>query len=121
MAMAWPDVRRRITAVLPGRAILKCDGIGSRPVTSNDSAAISMRTGVKTAQTKAISYEMLEYALAVLNQTGRFTSADFRRQFGNEYTAAPCRFSMTGGVLVAIGSATLVPGKREGNCTYELA
>ena len=75
MAMAWPDVRRRITAVLPGRAILKCDGIGSRPVTSNDSAAISMRTGVKTAQTKAISYEMLEYALAVLNQTGRFTSA----------------------------------------------
>jgi len=76
---------------------------------------------VKTAQTKTISYKMLEYAMAVLNRTGRFTSASFRERFRTEYAAAPCRFSMTGGVLVEIGAATLVPGHREGSCGYELA
>ena len=122
MATAWPDVRRRITATIrPGRSVLKCDGIGRRPVTGNDSRTVSIRTGVKTTQTKTISYEMLEHAVAVLNQTGRLTSADFRGRFGREYTAAPCRFSMTGGVLVEVGVATLVPGKREGSCIYELA
>lgn len=121
MRIAWPDVRRRLKTLGPGCAIPKCDGIGHRSVINNGSETISMRTGVKTAQTKAISYEMLEYALSVLNQTGRFTSADFRRRFSQEYTAAPCRFSMTGGVLVEIGAATLVPGTREGRCAYELA
>lgn len=121
MTMAWPDVRRRLKTLGPGRAILKCDGVGNRQIMNNDSEAISIRTGVKTTQTKAISYEMLEYAFEVLNQTGRFTSADFRRRFGQEYAAAPCRFSMTGGVLVEIGAARLVLGKREGGCAYELA
>jgi hypothetical protein len=77
-----------------------------------------MRTGVKTSQTKTISYEMLEYAVAVLNATGRFTSADLRRRFSAAYAQAPCRYSMTGGVLVAVGAAVLVPARREGSCIY---
>lgn len=121
MALTWPDVRRRITTtVRPGCLILKCDGVGRRPVTGNESGTISIRTGVKTTQTKTISYAMLEYAVATLNRTRRFTSADFRGVFGREYTAAPCRFSMTGGVLVEVGAAILVPSRREGSCIYEL-
>ncbi len=123
MGMTWPVAQRRIaTTIQPGScAILKCDGAGRRPVTASDSKTISMRTGVKTTQTKTISYEMLEYAMTVLNRTGRFTSANFRERFGREYADAPCRFSMTGGILVEIGAATLVPGSREGSCSYELA
>lgn len=80
-----------------------------------------MQTGAQTGQAKAITYEMLELAVNALNRKGRFTAADFKERFAAEYRAAPCRYSMTGGVLVAVGVAVLVAGRREGTCEYESA
>lgn len=118
----WLDVQRQIEAVVqPGCLIPKCDGIGRRAVISNRLGVISIRTGVTTNQTKTISYQMLEHALATLNRAGRFTSVDFRGMFEREYAAAPCRYSVTGGILVEVGVAVLVTGNREGTCVYELA
>jgi hypothetical protein len=75
-----------------------------------------MRTGKR--QSKAITYEMIEYAFDVLQRTGRFDSRDFRSRFAAEYAAAPCRYSMTGGVLVEVGVATIVPGEGDEECHY---
>ena len=77
-----------------------------------------MRTEVATRNTKAITYEMLRHGLELLQKTGRFDSKGFRIKFDDEYVAAPCRFSMTGGVLVEIGVATLSTGKGEEGCWY---
>jgi hypothetical protein len=121
MGADWGEVQRRIGVIaLPGRSIPKCDGLGRRILTAHDAAMISMQTGASTKQTKAISYEMIEYAVAVLNGKGRLTSTDFRQKWPREYAAAPCRFSMTGGVLVEAGVAVLVPRRREGSCVSEL-
>jgi hypothetical protein len=49
---------------------------------------------------------------------GSFDSTDFRARFNDEYNAAPCRFSMTGGILVELGMANLVPGLNEKTCRY---
>jgi hypothetical protein len=77
-----------------------------------------MRTGFQTRHTKAITYEMLQLAFDTLNATGRFDSTAFRKAFDAEYRAAPCRYSMTGGVLVELGVASLVPGTGEEGCHY---
>lgn len=118
--MRWPQVEQRIKAqvVVGSTGILKCDGIERRLVTSNNGQRIGMRTGVATRHTKAISYEMLRHAFDTLQARGRFDSADFRARFGAEYRAAPCRYSMTGGVLVEVGAAILVPAEDEEGCHY---
>jgi hypothetical protein len=118
--MKWIDAERLIrAAVVPGKtAILKCDGIGRRTVTAHTAQKISLRTGIATKQTKTISYDMLRYAFEGLEGRGRFDSRDFRSKFAEEYDAAPCRFSMTGGVLVEVGLAQLVPGPSEKTCHY---
>jgi len=77
-----------------------------------------MRTGATTKHTKAITYRMLRHAFDVLQTNGRFDSGDFRLKFDAEYKSAPCRYSMTGGVLVEIEAATLVPGHGEEGCYY---
>ena len=118
--MKWIDTQRLIRgAVLPKKtAILKCDGVGRRMVTAHTDQKISMRTGATTEQTKRISYHMLRYAFETLEGHGRFDSSDFRSKFPGAYAAAPCRFSMTGGVLVEVGLAKLVPGAGEKACHY---
>lgn len=117
--MNWTEALRLIRdRIQAGETrILKCDGVARRLVTAHRDSKISMRTGVQTAQQKAITYEMLEFALGRIQSTGRFTSDDFRDRFGREYKAAPCRYSMTGGVLVEIGVARLVPGDGD-SCIY---
>lgn len=87
-------------------------------VTSNSGQTIGMRTGVATRHTKTISYEMLRHAFDTLQAQGRFDSTDFRARFGAEYRSAPCRYSMTGGVLVEVGVAVLVPADAEEGCHY---
>jgi hypothetical protein len=79
---------------------------------------IVMQTGVNTRQTKAITHDMIRHAFETLMQRGRFNSKDFRRRFHAEYEAAPCRFSMTGGVLVELGVAQLLPANRGGEAVY---
>ena len=118
--MKWIEAKRLIRGVvLPGKtAILKCDGVGRRAVTAHTAQKISMRTGVATKQTKTISYDMLQHAFETLEGHGRFDSSDFRSKFAEAYDAAPCRFSMTGGVLVEVGLAELVPGPVEKACSY---
>ena len=116
----WSEAERRIRKqVVPGTtAVLKCDGVERRKVTSNRTDRIGMRTGVSTNQTKTISYDMLCHAFETLQATGRFDSEDFRRKFAKKYEAAPCRYSMTGGVLVEVGLAKLVAGRGEDACYY---
>jgi hypothetical protein len=77
-----------------------------------------MRTGAATKQTKTISYDMLRHAFETLEECGRFDSGDFRSKFAEAYDAAQCRFSMTGGVLVEVGLAELIPGTGEKACHY---
>ena len=117
--MKWPEAeaRIRVQIIAGSTAILKCDGVRRRPVTSNTAVSIGMQTGVTTKQTKTITYRMLRHAFEVLQTKGRFDSGDFRLKFENEYIAAPCRYSMTGGILVEIEAATLVRGLSEG-CYY---
>jgi len=117
--MDWSEAERRIRRqIVPASAVLKCDGIERRKIVSNGTDRITIRTGVSTSQTKTISYEMLKHAFDVLETTGRFDSAAFRRKFQREYAAAPCRYSMTGGVLVEVGVAEIEPGRSEGRCRY---
>ena len=117
--MEWTEAEQRIREqIVPGTGVLKCNGLSRRDVISNRPDRIVMRTGVKTAQTKTVSYAMLKHAFDVLQATGRFDSADFRRKFQKEYVAAPCRYSMTGGVLVEVGVARLEPGLSDRSCRY---
>jgi len=118
--MKWSQAEQRIRVqvVAGSTSVLKCDGVERRAVTSNSGEKIGMRTGATTRHTKAITYEMLRYGFEVLQVKGKFDSRDFRARFGAEYRAAPCRYSMTGGVLVEIGAATLVPGDAEEECHY---
>jgi hypothetical protein len=118
--MNWAKVELLIRKrIIPRETeVLKCDGVERRQVTSNRGDKIGMRTGVTSFQTKAISYEMLCYAFETLQTTGRFDSRAFRSKFSEEYAAAPCRYSMTGGVLVEVGVATLVAGDSEDGCYY---
>lgn len=118
--MTWQQAEALIrTKILPGgRGVLKCDGVERRPVTSHSNSTIGMRTGVTTKQTKAITYQMLRHAFDTLDKQGHFDSADFRSKFDNQYRAAPCRYSMTGGVLVEIGVAKLVQSDGPNGCYY---
>ena len=118
--MDWSQVERKIRAdIIPGTTgVLKCDGIERRTVTSNAGAGIGMRTGVRTGQTKAIKYPMLRLAFESLDLRGRFDLDDFKSRFASEYSAAPCRYSMTGGVLIEIGLAKLVRSSRGEECHY---
>jgi|SRR5579864_3432444 len=118
--MQWSQVEAKIRAnIIPGsKGVLKCDGVGRRPVISNTAKRIGMRTGVNTQNTKAITYEMLEHAFRVLQSRGRYDSSDFRSRFAREYKAAPCRYSMTGGVFVELGIAKIVRNGGEGDCYY---
>jgi hypothetical protein len=119
--MNWSDAERMIqTTIIAGSTkILKCNGRERRAVTSNDGTKIGMRTGATTTQSKAISYEMLRHALEILQKKGTFDSTDFKQKFEEAYERGPCRYSMTGGVLVEIGAATLVSNEDESSCTYE--
>ncbi len=112
--MTRADIESRILReIQPGKTcILKSDGREARKVTANANQKISMRVGVRTKQTKAISYEMVRHAYETLKIKGRYDSSDFREKFDQEYTAAPCRFSMTGGILVELDLARIMPAKR---------
>lgn len=118
--MTWQELQHRIQLeIRPNHSsILKSDGVERRPVTSNNGNKIGMRTGVKSPQSKAITYEMIRYAFEVLSAKGRFDSEDFRIHFNREYEAAPCRFSMTGGILVELGLATILPSQDDERCCY---
>ncbi len=95
--------------IIPYKTMVsKANGKERRLVTSNEERKIGMKTGVKTNQTKSITYDMVQYALDTLNAKGCFGSSDFRAGFGDKYRSAPCRFSMTGGILVELGLARQV-------------
>lgn len=119
--MTWAVIEHRIiTEIQPGKtSILKSDGRESRIVTTNANRKIGMRVGVRTKQTKAITYEMVRHAYETLKSSGRYDSTDFRERFDQEYVAAPCRFSMTGGVLVELGLARIHPGKGGQHAYYD--
>ena len=119
--MIWSEAKERIQAqIIRGMSILKCDGVERRQVTKNCAQKISMRTGVTA--TKSITCDVLHDLLDLLQEKGRFDCADFKVKFGAKYYKdAPCRYSMTGGVLVEIGVAALVPHHVEGRCYYRLA
>jgi hypothetical protein len=116
--MQWSGVEQRIRKqIIPGsRGILKCSGMERRSITSNTGEKIGMRTGVRTRATKAITYDMLEYAFGVLQRQGEFTCKDFRSKFPTEYANGPCRYSMTGGALVEVEVAKR--DDRNGECYY---
>jgi hypothetical protein len=116
----WSELEERIKKEIKPNSsyILKCDGIGRRRVTSNKNRKIGMQTGSTPNQTKAITYEMVEFAFGMLLSNGRFDSRDFRDQFKAKYKAGPCRFSMTGGVLVELDVAEIVPAENEEACYY---
>jgi hypothetical protein len=120
--MQWSQAKQQIRAQVTSasKGILKCDGIERRSITSNNGKKIGMRTGAKTDQTKAVTYEMIEFAFQTLTTNGKFDSSDFKSRFGPEYASGQCRYSMTGGILVEIGIATLVPKDRDEQCKYLL-
>jgi hypothetical protein len=105
--IAWQELKKRIqTEIRPGKTCIPYRK-GCRLVTSNDGLAISMRTGEN--DTKAIPYEMVKWAFDTLSNKKSFDSQDFCARFGSAYyKRAPCRFSMTGGVLVDLGLANMV-------------
>jgi len=117
--MTWQTVERRIknTIVPPNISILKCNGKDRRRVVSNNGNNISMKTGVKTAQTKAITYSMIKYAYNTLISKKCFDSNNFRYKFQSEYDAGPCRYSMVGGILVELGIARQIAKGQ--SCYYE--
>jgi len=105
--------------IIPKRTrIMKCDGTGGRLVVSNDGVKIRMETGVQTAQTKAITYDMIRNAYETLVGKGIFDSSDFRKKYQREYEASPSRYSMVGGVLVELGVARLMSARRNRSCYY---
>lgn len=116
----WSELEKRIEKEIGPNytCILKCDGVGRRRVISNKNRKIGMQTGSTPNQTKAITYGMLEYAFNTLMSKGHFDSGDFRSQFEAKYKAGPCRFSMTGGVLVELGVADIIPAENEEDCYY---
>jgi hypothetical protein len=118
--MAWKIVEQKIKSrIIPQKTrILKCDGASRRLVVSNDGLRIGMQTGVQTAQTKAITYDMIKNAYETLIRKGRFDSSDFRKKYQNEYESAPCRYSMVGGVLVELEVARLISVGSRRSCHY---
>src|SRR5271168_3125405 len=119
--MTWESTKNKIdTDIVPGKTgILKCRGTERRLVTALSKTEIHMRTGVKSKQEKKITFTMVKRGFETLQSVGRFTSEDFRAVFGKEYKDAPCRYSMTGGVLVEIGVARRVPGSNDKSCYYD--
>ncbi|HPD60300.1 MAG TPA: hypothetical protein PKV48_00865 [Thermodesulfobacteriota bacterium] len=118
--MTWNIIEQELkSSIIPKRTrILKCDGTGRRLVVSNDGVKIGMETGVQTAQTKAITYDMIKNAYETLIGKGRFDSRDFRKKYQSEYEAGPCRYSMVGGVLVELGVARLMSAGSSRSCYY---
>ena len=118
--MTWNIIEQEIrTRIKPNTTtILKCDGTGRRLVVSNDGVRIGMETGVQTHQTKAITYSMIKYAYDTLTRKGRFDSSDFQKDYKGKYRAAPCRYSMIGGVLVELGVARLTSVGSSRSCYY---
>ena len=118
--MNWEELKQRIRVEIRPRhsAILKSNGNECRVVTLDNGRKIGMRTGVKTDQSKAVTSEKREYADETLFRTGRFDSANFRARFKDAYAAGPCRFSMTGGLLVELGIAEIVPSEDQTACSY---
>lgn len=118
--MNFQRIERRLRQdIQPGRTrIVKADGTTSRLVTSNDGSKIAVVTGVRTRQTKSVTYDMIRFAYEQLVSTGSFNSRIFREKFDAEYLAAPCRYSVTGGILVELGIAELVPSRRGSPCRY---
>lgn len=114
--ITWQEFKNRIqTEIHPNHScILKADGKGRRLVTSNKRHKVAMSTGKKTS--KAITYDMIRYAFHTLSVKGSFDSKDFRDRFDDEYRAAPCRFSMTGGILVELDVANIEPSPKA--CRY---
>lgn len=68
-----------------------------------------MRTGVRTNNTKSITYEMIKYAFEKIISGGDFDSLYFQKRYLKEYQNGPCHFSMTGGILVEMGVAERIP------------
>lgn len=120
MDIDWPELEERIKSrIEPNTSyILKCDGVGRRRVTSNNGHKIGMQTGSTPHQTKAITYEMIEFAFNTIMRNERFNSQKFCEQFKDQYEAGPCRFSMTGGILVELEVAALMPAQNEDDCYY---
>lgn len=118
--MTWNIIEQKLKSlIIPKRTkILKCDGTGRRLVVSNDGVKIGMKTGVQTAQTKAITYDMIRNAYETLIGKGRFDSSDFRKKYQREYEAGTCRYSMVGGILVELGVARLMPDGSNRSCYY---
>ena len=117
--MTWQSIEHRIKnkIVPPNTSILKSAGNSRRRVVSNDGKIIAMETGVKTSQTKTITYSMIEFAYNILLQKRDFDSTDFRSRFQSEYDNAPCIYSMVGGILVELGVARRMP--KGHSCYYE--
>jgi len=118
--MTWSIIEQKLKShIIPKKnKILKCDGNGRRLVVSNDGVKIGMETGLQTAQTKAITYDMIKNAYETLMEKGRFDSSDFRKKYQSEYEAGPCRYSIVGGVLVELGVARLKSARSNRSCYY---
>lgn len=118
--MKWEELKKQIqTELTPNhRGVLKCKCDERRLIVSNDGEKIVMRTGIKTETSYSITYGMIRYAFEKLARNEVFDSPYFRKRFDKEYKNAPCRYSMTGGVLVAMGVANRHPTGR--GCYYTL-
>lgn len=119
--MNWSQLRQRIEKqIQPGhRGILKCQGNERRAIVSNDGQKIIMMKGKVTRQSVSISYQMIRDAYDNIMDAKKFDSKDFRSKFPVKYAGAPCRYSMTGGVLVEMGVAVRL--KSGNGCYYKLA
>ena len=108
--MTYEDISRRMEEVMVvGAEIPKTYG-GSRPITRIFDNRIYMRTGVKTQHEKYVTWDMILFAYEHL-PTG-FDSEMLANQFPQEFSQGTCVFSMTGGLLVALGLARCI---RRGN------
>jgi hypothetical protein len=118
--MKWKELKKRILKKITSdhRGILKCKCNERRSIVSNDGHKVVMKTGINTRASHSITYEMIYYAFEKLAKKEVFDSPYFRKRFEKEYKNAPCRYSMTGGILVEMGVANRHPTRK--SCYYTL-
>ena len=117
--MTWQQLEQRIRSeIQPGhQGILKCRGDERRSIVSNDGNKILIRTGVETASTKSITYEMIKYAYEKIVSGEDFDSAYYQQRYKKEYDDGPCKYSAVGGILDEMGEAKRCPSGAR-SCIY---
>ncbi len=96
--------------IIVGTKVPKTRG-GTRPVTKIDDSVgkIQMRTGVKTKTRRYITKEMILWAYEKIQSGEKFKAKDLKKEFPDKCKQGDCVFSMTGGILVLLGTAEYSP------------